>query len=425
MLLAGEARLKRWLLRHWGIILGCLLGVLTIAIRLSVLPFEGWDYKDYFQKWFATLQATPGLSALLTTSFSDYTPPYLYLLKLLSMVMPGEALWAVKLISAAFEVLLAWGVFLLVRVRYPRGALPWVAAAIILFSPTVLLNGPVWGQSDALYTSLLVLGVVAVVRGQHALAFVLLGLALAFKAQALLLLPLLLLVYLRRPVSVTYFLLIPAVYLAMMLPALLAGMSLPSVLGVYVNQANFYKQLSMHAPNLFEWVPNRYYDVFTGFGLAWSACAALAIASLGVLSKRALSADLVVRLSLALVLTIPYVAPLMHERYFFPADVLSVAYAFYVPRRFWVAILVSLCSTLSYLPFLFGVEPVPVGLVAIAMLVPISVVLMDCVTACLGPRASAQAALTTNGETLMLDHYVSQPVQTQPVQTQPVQKGSV
>jgi Gpi18-like mannosyltransferase len=114
------------------------------------------------------------------------------------------------------------------------------------------------------------------------------------------------------------------------------------------------------------------------------------------------------------------VAPLMHERYFFPADVLSVAYAFYVPRRFWVPILVSLCSTLSYLPFLFGVEPVPVGLLAIAMLVPISVVLMDCVTACLGPRATGLTAVTTNGDTLMLDQYVSQPVQ-----TQVVKKGSV
>ena len=56
-------------------------------------------------------------------------------------------------------------------------------------------------------------------------------------------------------------------------------------------------------------------------------------------------------------LIVPFVLPKMHQRYFFPADILSVAFGFYFPKYFYVPIILNLVSFFSYQYFLFGVEP--------------------------------------------------------------------
>jgi uncharacterized membrane protein len=83
------------------------------------------------------------------------------------------------------------------------------------------------------------------------------------------------------------------------------------------------------------------------------------------------------RVSLAFVLVVPCLTPGMHDRYFYPADMLSMVYAFYLPRRFYVPILVTLISALSYLPYLFGMELIPMRFLALVLLLPVGVVVYD------------------------------------------------
>jgi len=75
-----------------------------------------------------------------------------------------------------------------------------------------------------------------------------------------------------------------------------------------------------------------------------------------------------VSLALLSVLFPPFLLPGMHERYFFPADVLSVVYAVFVPGGYWAAIMVQFASAFTYLPYLFEQEPVPRSLLSLAML---------------------------------------------------------
>jgi len=63
----------------------------------------------------------------------------------------------------------------------------------------------------------------------------------------------------------------------------------------------------------------------------------------------------------------PYFLPKMHDRYFYPADVLSIAYGFYFPAQFYVPVTVCLASFLAYLPFLAGHAIVPLRLLGAAM----------------------------------------------------------
>jgi Gpi18-like mannosyltransferase len=376
-----EEQLKLRLREQWLTIAAVILAGLALWTRLALLQFESVDYTDHLKDWFTTLATTPGLGAFKQPTW-NYTPPYVYLLKLVSIPLAEHPLRAVKTLGLLFDALLATGAYLVVRQRFQRARhLALAAAALVLFSPTVILNSAAWAQCDAIYTALLLLCLVALMREQNALAFALFGLAFSFKLQAAFLLPLLGVVYLRRRFSVAYFLCIPAIYLLMIVPALVAGMPPNLALAIYGEQFELYRKLTYSAPNLYQWISNDYYDMFVSSGLALAAAVALGIVSPAVLSGRRLSPDLLVQLALVLTLALPFVTPKMHDRYFFPADVLSIVYALYFPRRFYVPVLVTLCSLLSYGPFLFGQTWIPMPMVAMIMLVPIGVVLYDYVLA--------------------------------------------
>ena len=398
-----EEKLKARVLRRWPAVFLVVIVGLAVAIRYVALPFQGWDYKDYFQHWFATLASSPGLTAFGQTSFSDYTPPYLYLMKLGAMLFPGQPLLVVKGISFVFEAVLGLTVYLLVRRKDPQSSWPPLAAlAIVLFGPTVLFDGSVWGQSEAIYTSLLLLCLYCVISERNVLAFVAFALAFSFKAQAVFFLPLLVVLYFRRRISIALFAILPVTYGLVMLPAIMGGMHWSTALAVYFKQANFYKKLAMNAPTPYAWIPNEHYDIFLWFGLAWAAAAAVAVVSVALASRHPFTTLDWLRLSLALMLFVPYLTPGMHDRYFYPADILSVVYAFYVPRRFYLPVVITTISLLSYFPYLFDVEVVPVRLLSVAMLLPIGVVMYDYVAA-LVPGAFApqlvKLAPSTNGHT--------------------------
>jgi Gpi18-like mannosyltransferase len=394
-----EEQFKQWARQKWVFLFLAPTAIaLALWARLALLGFESVDYTEHLQSWFMTLASTPGLEAFRQPTW-NYAPPYIYLLKLATFPLAEHPLRAIKTLSLVFDALLALGAYLIVRQRYEHSpGIAFGAAALVLFSPTVIFNGSLWAQADGTYTSLLLFSLFALMRHHNALAFVVFGIALSFKLQSAFLLPLLGVVYFRRRFSFVYFFIIPLTYLVLAAPAIIAGMPIPTALGVYADQFDLYRTLTNNAPTIYQWIPNQYYEMFVSFGIAVALAVALGIASVGILSRRQLSADVLIRMALALTLAVPYVTPKMQDRYFFPADVLSIVYAFYVPRRFYVPVLVTLCSLFSYFPFLFkGATPVPQPLVAIAMLVPIGMVVHDYVAALFsvpgqGGAASAELA---------------------------------
>ncbi|MFH1185398.1 MAG: hypothetical protein V1755_10225, partial [Chloroflexota bacterium] len=76
---------------------------------------------------------------------------------------------------------------------------------------------------------------------------------------------------------------------------------------------------------------------------------------------------LLLEVALVSLLAVPLFLPKMHERYFFPADVLAIALAFLYPRLYYAPILVLGVSFLSYQPFLFERDFVPLHLLALVL----------------------------------------------------------
>ena len=111
----------------------------------------------------------------------------------LSTYVPIDPLVSVKIISCAFDVLLALMAFRLVALARPGSRwLPVIAGAMVLGLPTVIMNSAAWGQCDAIYSSLGLAALYLLITGRAVAAWALSGLSLAFKLQAVFLLPVLL-----------------------------------------------------------------------------------------------------------------------------------------------------------------------------------------------------------------------------------------
>lgn len=353
---------------------------LAAALRYSMLDFKSVDFLQYTKSWYNTLKAG-GFSAF-SQNFSNYNVPYLYLLYLVIRFLPNlPAVVATKVPSLIADFVMAWLTFRVVRLKYTNSPFPMFAAFAVLFAPTIVLNSAFWGQADALYTTALVACIYLLLIRHDALAIVMFGISIAFKAQGVFLSPLLLALALRREVSWRYLLLVPAVMLLALIPAWLAGHPILDLLSIYPSQAGQYEQLSMHAPSIFSWMPDtgRFYGYFYPAGLFAAVAAALCFAILVYKSKVKITPSLLVELATISVMLMPFLLPKMHERYFYPADVFTILLAFYCPRLFLVPIGMSIISYFAYQPTIFGAEPVSIPILAVGVLLLLIVLIRDAV----------------------------------------------
>jgi Gpi18-like mannosyltransferase len=315
-------------------------------------------------KWYDYIQEHGGFAAL-KDNFANYTPPYLYLLWLATK-LPVQKLYAIKLVSIPFDFLQALFVMLIVRLRYESRTVRMLAFFAALFAPTVVFNSGLWAQSDAMYTSFLLASVYYVIRKKPVVAFLFFSLALSFKTQAVFLAPFFLALYLKDRVPAWVVLLFPAIYFLLIVPSWIAGRPLLDLLTIHWQQAETYRLLTMNAPNFYQWLPENY-DLFGRFGIMLTLTSIFMYCLVVWKSRVELDDGLIVGMALLSVLLVPFVMPRMHERYFFPADVLAIIYAFYFPRYFFVPLVIGLVSFFSYLPFLFGKTVIGLPYLAIVL----------------------------------------------------------
>ena len=238
-----------------------------------------------------------------------------------------------------------------------------------LFLPTVLMNSALWGQCDAMYASGLAACVYYLLGNRAGAAMVAYGLAFSLKPQAVFLAPLILVLVWQRRFSPLLLYVPVAVYVLLTLPACVAGRSFLELVLLYANQRILpFPALTLGATNLYQWLPGVPFEPFFKAGLALAVVSAVAF--MIALARRfpdGLGSPVLLQAALLSLVLMPYLLPAMHERYFFAADALAVAYAFTVRRGWMVAALIQFASAFTYLPYLFHVEPVPRSVLAAVM----------------------------------------------------------
>ena len=354
--------------------------VLAILIRYPLLSFFSHDYYYKIRIWINVIRH--GGFWAFKDNFSTYNPPYLYLLYLMVRFFPDTSnVLVAKIPSLITDFICAYFVYLLVKIKYPNRFYPVFAAFTFLFLPTVILNSAFWGQADVLYTTPLIASLYFLIKKKNVLAFLAFGVSLAFKLQAVFLAPLLLALFFRKEVSWKHFLLIPLVLFIAIIPSWIAGRSLTELVSVYLFQADMYQQLTMDAATAYNWLPdirsNQIY--FTSVAVIFTATLSFFFAAVVYKSRAKLTADLMIKLGLVSVLFVPFFLPKMHDRYFYPADVLSIVFAFFFPEYFFVPVIIELVSFFSYQPTLFNVTPVPFAILSGGVFVILVLLVKDMV----------------------------------------------
>ncbi len=346
--------------------------LLAILLRYTLRDYRSGDFIGALEPWYRFIDEH-GEWGALKYAFSDYTPPYLYLMSLAHWLFHDvlPPLYAIKLISVSFDFIGAFFVYKIVKLLTPQGMMPIFAFLATLFAPTVFMNSALWAQVDMGYTAGLLACLYFLLVKRETLAFLAFGAAFSFKLQAVFLAPFLLFLWIKRIVRFRSFLLIPLVYFIAILPAWLAGRPLSELLRIYLEQAHRYHRLTLNAPNLYQWLSERFYDIFYPAGLVWTMAVVFLLAVGIYKSSQRMTPHLMVQLALISAVTMPFFLPKMHERYFFAADVMAIVFAFYFPRFFWMPIVIGLISFFSYGPFLFGIQVIPLQHLAIIMAVAI------------------------------------------------------
>lgn len=318
---------------RWAV-LAALLAV-ALVVRWQFVDVRTLDFNAFLDGWYNTIADAGGFSAF-KEKFADYNYPYLYLIAILTY-LHIPALVGIKAISMIFDIVLASFAYRIVGLRYRQFWPRALVFGLILGLPTVIANSSYWGQADGIYSAFAVGGIYFLIRRRPWLACIFLGLAISFKLQAIFIFPVLLWLVLRRYVPIKALLAIPAVFLLLDVPPLLVGAPWKTVLSVYLEQTDSYKQLTLGAPNVYQllWLDgNLDWVAYTGIAVAATIIAAFLGWSMW--KRPPVTPTTILVTATANAVLVPFLLPAMHERYFYLAEVLSVIVAFYLPMRFWI-----------------------------------------------------------------------------------------
>lgn len=329
----------------------------ALLIRALCLDYASGDYNSFLSHWYEYFKTNGGFKAM-AGSIGDYNVPYLYFMAAISYLDVPD-LYLIKLFSILFDVLLAWGGYRLVRALRGEGqgdAVPLMAFGILLFLPTVVLNGACWGQCDGLYGALVIHALAQVLAGKNKSSVVLLAVAFSFKLQTIFLIPLWGVLWLARKVKFYELLIFPLTYVITIVPALLMGKPLADILGVYFNQMDEYSyRLTLNAPSVFQFVPYEMEvndDLLAKLGILAAFLLVLVLLGVGLWLRKRMTPAVAMAMAAVLAIGVPFFLPHMHERYFFLADIVCLCWACVNVRRIPAAVLVCGSSLASYLVYL-------------------------------------------------------------------------
>lgn len=339
------AKWLRWVLVSVVVLAG-------IGLRWAGLRFISNDMRYFLIDWYD--QLAKGGFVALRQPFSNYTPPYLYLLFFATKTAGAiPEVTAIKLISICFDFFNAFLIYKILKIRFLQDTVALIGASAFLLLPTVVLNSAYWGQCDSIYSFFALTCLYFLMKEQPLLAMIFLGISFSFKAQAMFMAPLIFLLILKRKIPWTDLMVIPVVYGLLMIPASLTGRSFVELLKIYVNQEEKYSALTLHAPNWYLLFPKNLDTRATVLlGLLITAIVVLAWTTVYQNKFKAFTPRVVLLGAMMSVALMPFFLPKMHERYFYLADAISFLMAFYFPEGWLLTVGYQLTSGLAYSIFL-------------------------------------------------------------------------
>lgn len=300
----------------------------------------------------------------------SYSPPYLYLLLLASPLTRFFSLdMVIKVVSVLFDYLSAFFVLRIIELHDPAGWKKWLGFFCVLFAPTVLINSAYWGQFDGIFSAFLIMAFYNFFRGNTSASVGLFFSAVLVKFQAVLLAPVYFVLFLKKQIEWRWLLLCPPIYLLWILPASLFRYPLDGVISTLFQESKNFDAVELNAPNVFALFPHASFQTFSFIGLVFAALVCGLLIWSAIRIPGPLKSDQILLFAVLVSLSLPFVLPKMHERYFFTAALISILLPFYYPRLRLVPLALQVTSLLTYTSFLRGYELVPLAIPAVINLI--------------------------------------------------------
>jgi Gpi18-like mannosyltransferase len=333
-----------------------LIFLISLLARRFSLPVISLDMQAGLFDWYGFILKRGFLNAF-KENFALYTPAYLYLLWLASLV-DGivSRVTLIKLISIFFDLLSAFFIYKITWLKYPRTRIPLLAAALGFSLPTVILNSSYWGQCDSIYTAFFLACLYFLLIKRPAWAIFFFSVAFAFKLQAIFFLPFLAVYTLRKRISWFSYLILPCVYGVFALPTIYAGRPWQDVVTIYAHQTDKFPKWSATTPTMYLPLQGKIplTETLTLLTVILAALILMVWVTLTWKKREKEGQAAMILAALASVALVPFILPRMHQRYFYPQDVISLVTAFFLPELWFLPVLSQVISIISYGPFLFN-----------------------------------------------------------------------
>ncbi|MBR3306427.1 MAG: DUF2029 domain-containing protein [Lachnospiraceae bacterium] len=280
-----ERGLRKALYERRYVLFIILVSICAVIVRVCLWDIVSSDMSVYV-RWHGRIAECGGIPGLHIAG--KKIKGYNALFQLLTAVLiyiPGDTVRKFKALWMVFDFLLAGSAAVFVsdirtgkdKSRKEEGLRAGLMTyALSLFSMPVIFNSSVWGQSDSVYVSFILLSLVFLFREKFIRAFIMLGIAFAFKLQTVFIMPFFLFYYVHeKKFSLLHFFIVPGMLFASALPRTVIGIFSPlkaeaaeklsygvthkpsggGVIGVYLNQIFGGGQLYMEYPSFWAFLP--------------------------------------------------------------------------------------------------------------------------------------------------------------------------
>ena len=367
-------------------ILSVVLIAAAMVLRGLCMDYETLDYQDFLTVWVQKYRELGGFAAL-SQRIGNYNIPYNYFLALFSY-LPIRDLYLIKCLSILFDVILAWGVLRLVGFFRSGAAAKLTCFFLVLFLPTVILNGALWGQCDSIYVAFAVWALYFGLDDKPIRSLVFIAISFAFKMQAVFLMPFWLVLIFAKKVKWLQLAAFPITYIICVLPAVLLGRPVKDAL-YFWQMGSIGGGLNYNSPSVFAFVRNAQNpELLSALGIVIAFLILFLIYLLCWIERMQLDRTRLLLCAVLICVVVPFFLPHMHDRYFFMADVLTAALAVVLPRLSILPVCVSFASLLGYHAYLKRAFLLPMRYGSAVLLVVILGLILCFITA--APRRAGK-----------------------------------
>jgi len=321
--------------------------ILGLLFKMLLFPIKLGDYNTYLGPWVKFI-AENGFLESLKYDFYNYSPSYIYILILIAKT-GLNSLYMIKATTVLVEFILAFYVSKILFLKHQNKNLYWISIALLPLLPTIILNGACLGQCDVIYSSFVVAGIYYSLINKQFISVLLLSIGIAFKIQAVFILPYYFILLLTGRTKWYYFFLIPLVYFISIVPAWLYGRDLFDLLSIYLDQSDYYQMLTVFMPNIYIWFQDLNYLTFKIAGIILTIILTLGAGIYIKIKNIDLRMDTLVILAFSSLIICPFILPGMHERYLYLSDVFAFIFIFWFRKNIRIPIGMLFVSFYAYI----------------------------------------------------------------------------